>query len=592
MRPMRNRWLGLAALTLTLSACGRSDDTRGVSVESPAEVASAPAQKTSLLEGLDQPQRMELPTGPASEAFNFGECAEELQLSLIYRNGDSPKKLMPAATSGGIGCIDVDRDGWPDLVMPQGGDLPWQGPSELSADELWRNVRGQKFESVTQQSSVSDSGYGHGVGVGDFDNDGFDDFYVSNVGEDALFRNLGDGTFENVTHVVRISNPAWASSVAFADLNSDGMLDIFVCNYVDYDPLHPVGCFDDKDQPATCHPKEVGDVPNRMFLNLGNGEFRECADERGLNAPGSKSLGVVAADFDQDGDQDVYVANDTEANHLLINDGSGQFSEEGVARGAAASGLGHYQASMGVAYGDYDRDGWTDLYVTHFIDDSNTLYRNLGGGVFSDETRSTTLHQDTLEYLAFGTAMCDFDADGWLDIFIANGHIDDWRDRTGDPWKMKAQLFRGKSGQWSDVSAASGPYFHREVLGRGVAVIDFDEDADPDLCVIHQNENVGLLRNSTKSGQWVKLDLVGIESNRNATGATISLRQGKIQWTVPSAGGGSYCSASQRTSFVGLGDSSEPCEVTVRWPSGKETRYSSVSVGRHYFCLEDGRIVH
>lgn len=514
----------------------------------------------------------------------FEDVAEKLGLNFIFQNGDSPQKLMPSATSGGCAWSDIDRDGWPDLICPQGGSMD---PSTIAdSDQVFRNMQGQRFWNCTEATAIVESGYSHGVAVGDFDNDGFDDLYISNVGPDILHRNLGDGTFQPMPAAAGIVNEAWAASAAFGDLDGDGDLDIFVCNYVDYDPSQPIACLDENGKPTTCHPRDVGESANVCFINNADLTFTESAMASGLLAPGSKSLGVVIADLDGDHDADVYVANDTEANHLFVNDGSGNFIENGVSLGVASSGLGHMQASMGVAFGDYDRNGAPDLYVTHFIDDSNTMYKNLGGGNFTDSTRDCGLHQTTLAFLAFGTVMADLDADGWQDLFIANGHIDDWRERTGAAWHMSAQVLRYHDQHWEDVSANSGTYFQQQWLGRGVASCDFDLDGAVDIAVVHQNANIGLLNNEAEIGNFLHLEFLGAQSNRNAIGVEVKVEQLGEKWVQQLAGGTSYCSSNEQAVYIGVGDSDDPVRLSVKWPSGKSFQAEHVSVNAHYLISE------
>ncbi|MFG0334141.1 MAG: CRTAC1 family protein [Maioricimonas sp. JB049] len=523
-----------------------------------------------LLEGLDEvPATTHDVAAPLENAIRFEDVHHAAGIDFVFDTGASQgRHLMPEATSGGGAWLDYDADGWPDLLFVQGGRFTENGAAEGAGDQLYRNLGNGRFRLVTEFSGIADSVYGHGASVGDFNGDGFDDFYVSNVGEDALYLNLGDGTFEEITAEAGISNPRWASSAAWGDLNGDNLLDLYVCNYVDYDPYDPIACFDADGNPGTCHPRDVDDVPNVCFINQGDGTFTEEADRRGLNGPGSKSLGVVIADFNGNRQMDVYVANDTTANHLFINQGDGRFSEQGLTLGCSMSGLGQFQASMGVAFGDYDRNGWPDLYVTHFTMDSNTLYRNIGDAAFTDVTREVHLHQPTLRMLGFGTVMADFNADGWQDLFVANGHIDDWRDVNGDAWHMQPQMFRFDGRRWHDVSRQSGQYFERELLGRAVASADYDRDGDLDLMVIHQEDTAGLLRNDSDGGHWLQLRLVGTDSNRQGIGARVTVKQADRVLVSQLAGGTSYCTSHQAIIHFGLGESAEACQVQVQWPGG------------------------
>lgn len=506
---------------------------------------------------------------PPQPRLRFVDVHEDLDLNFTFDNGRSRARLMVESTSGGAGWLDYDADGWWDLFLPQGGNPFTQDePSRPSGDRLFRNVLGHRFIDISEQAAISDVEFGHGTAVGDFDNDGFDDVYVTNVGPDLLYRNQGDGTFDEVSRSAGIDNPLWGSSAAWADLDLDGSLDLYVCNYVDYDPRNPVSCLYRTGEPGICHPEDADPVPNRCYLNQGDGTFDEVADERGLNGPESKALGVVVADFNGDRLPDVYVANDVAANHMFINRGDARFDEQAVALGCAYSGLGDYQASMGVAFGDYDENGFPDLYLTHFTQDSNTLYANHGPGGFEDTTRKAGLHRPTLPYLAFGTVMADFDCDGRQELFVANGHIDDWREITGDRWYMPPQLFSYDGSRWGEIGKAAGSYFEREWLGRAVATADFDGDGDLDVAVIHQNDEMALLRNDSERGHWLKFHFLGSSSNRRGIGVTVTVTQSGRRRTQQLPGGTSYCASHEPVLVFGLGDSSEPCHVAIHWPGG------------------------
>lgn len=586
------------------SAWERSGDLAGLPDQNETTPTPTASKPQGLLEGLavdphrgeagesgDRPQRNQH-TGKVSETLpaggvRFSDVHGQIGLEFVCDNGASRKKLMVESTAGGAGWLDYDSDGWPDLYLPQGGNpFAEDQMRRPSNDQLFRNVFGRAFVRVTEQAGISDAEFGHGVAVGDFDNDGFDDVYVTNVGPDILYHNNGDGTFTNVTKAAGIDSRLWGSSAAWGDLDSDGDLDLYVCNYVDYDPRHPIACLSDDGKPGICHPLKMDPVPNRCFLNLGDGTFRESAEEQGLTGPGSKALGLVIADFNGDTRPDVYVANDTAGNHLFLNQGGGRFQERALLLGCAYSGLGQYQASMGVAFGDYDNNGFPDLYLTHFTKDSNTLYANYGPQGFEDTTRSTGLHLPTLKYLGFGTVMADFDFNGRQELFVANGHIDDWRKQNGDLWYMPAQLFTFDGRAWQEVDSAAGPYFDHPWLGRAVASADFDNDNDLDLLVIHQNDPAALLRNDSQKGHWLKMQFVGIRSNRRGIGVEVTVVQGSQRFAQQLPGGTSYCASHQPVLFFGLGDSAHSCNVQVLWPSGQQQTMTDVAVDQSLVLYE------
>lgn len=493
----------------------------------------------------------------------------ELGLDFTYDNGASGKALMVESTGGGGGWIDFDRDGWPDLYLVQGGD-PLAETPHADGDRIVRNIEGRLFADVTEFARPLDHGYGQGLAVGDFDNDGFEDLLITNVGKDALWKNQGDGTFRDITDGTGTGDPRWGASAAWFDLDLDGDLDLFVCNYLQYDVRNPVACRRSDGAPAICHPESIDAEQSDCYENLGDGSFRKVAREWGLLAPNGKSLGVAIADFNGDGLPDVFVSNDTTANHMFVGDAQRRFSERAVALGCAYNSLGLYQANMGIACNDYDQNGFLDLYVTTFTDDSNTLFANLGSAGFRDVTRVEGLHAPTIETLGFGTVMQDFNADGHMDLFNANGHIDDWRDK-GDLWKMRPELLSYVGPNWTLHSPAqAGAFFDQEHLGRAVSTADFDRDGDIDLLVVFQDRPAALLVNESDRGNWLQVECPGLRSNRRGIGAKVTVVQGAKTWTQQLTGGTSYCAAHEPLLTVGLGPSAEPCTVTVEWPGNAQ----------------------
>ncbi len=495
----------------------------------------------------------------------FVNASSSSKISFTYETGAKGNALMVESTGGGCGWGDFDRDGFADIYLVQGGDCT-ANTVHPTGDRLLCNLSGTEFIDVTLSTRVTDNSYGQGVAIGDYNQDGFPDILVTNVGKDLLWMNLGDGTFANTSIETGIGDPRWGSSAAWADLDLDGDLDLFVCNYLKYDVFNPVACRTSDGTPATCHPEELDPEDNECYENQGDGAFRPIAKEANLLAPGSKSLGIAIADFNQDGRIDLYVANDTTANHLFERSSDGHYVERAVQLGCAMNIMGQYQASMGIAVGDYDHNGLIDLYVTHFLQDSNTLYRNLGEAGFHDVTRTTGLHKPTLPFLAFGTVMADFNSDGFEEIFIANGDIDDTRSRKGAK-EMSPQLFTFDGQAWLDYSKESGDYFQGKYVGRGVASADYDNDGDLDLAVIHQESPMALLKNiSAKKGTWFELELIGVEANRNAIGAIVEVVQGKKRLVKHLVGGSSYCASNQPVLCFGLADNNDTCDVVIHWP--------------------------
>ena len=554
--------------------------------DKPAGVATpaAKAEKASPFK-FERPVRSEGKNGDDSVPCpRFEDVTAARGLEHVYRNGEAGGSLMVEAIGGGVGWLDYDRDGLWDLYFNQGGDPAVADRSNQPFDRIFRRLppsAGGRFIDVTAACGIHETGYGQGVAVGDFDDDGFDDVYVTNVGANTLYRNLGDGTFVDSTAAAGVGDERWSSSAAWADLDGDGDLDLYVCNYVRYDPFHPMDCRNVKGEPRICHPRDVEHWPDECYENLGDGSFRPVAQAWGLFGPGNKALGVAVADFTNDGLPDIYVANDTTPNFLFVNEGKGadgemRFRESATLLGCAVDRNGMAQASMGLAVGDYDDNGWLDVYSTHFYDESNTLYRNLGASGFEDVTGLVGLHEPTLPRLGFGTAMADFNADGRQELIIANGHVENY---PGSPLlKMKAQLFSFNGQRFKDCSSAAGPYFEEKLVGRGVALADFDGDGDLDVAIAHQNSPAALLENRSAAGHWLTFQCIGERSNRRGIGARVTVTSGDRTWIRELCGGSSYASTHQPLLAVGLGDRGGPCTVEIRWPSGATQRLEGTAV--------------
>lgn len=499
-------------------------------------------------------------------SIQFTSVAASSGMQFTYTNGARGNVLMVESTGGGAGWLDFDVDGRPDAYFCQGCDpVQSQSPNQ-PLDAIFRQVAGSQFESTTSAARIDERRYGQGVCIGDYNDDGFDDVYVTNVGRNTLWRNMGDGTFVDVTDEAGVGVDRWSSSAAFADLDLDGDLDLYVCTYCIYDVTNPIDCRDVQGRKRTCHPKDVAPWPDECFFNQGDGTFRAEAKERGLFGPGNKALGVIVSDFDKDGDPDIYIANDTTENFYFENNGSTQFRELAQRKGCAVNRNGMRQASMGLAFGDFDRDGWQDFYSTHFYADSNTLYRNLGGNKgFEDATGHTNLHEPTLNYLGFGTVMYDFDQNGTMEIVVANGHVES---QIGEAlYAMRPQLFTYNGEAFDELENDVGDYFQKRFVGRGIASADFDNDGDLDLLMVHQNAPAELLRNDAKRGAWLKVLLRGRGVNRRGVGCWIELlTPGGEKFTQELCGGSSYVSSMQPCLIFGIGNEKGPVELTIHWP--------------------------
>jgi hypothetical protein len=550
-----------------------------------AAAAPVPAE---VMAGLEIPS-----LGSTGRAFasststrvRYRDEAEVSRLTFVFENGESSKHRNPEALGGGIGLLDYDQDGWQDVYVMQGGPFPPPGPS-AGGDRLFRNRGDGTFEDATQRAGLDKlrQGYGHGVSVGDLDNDGDPDLIVTRWRSYAVYRNDG-GRFVDVTEAWGLGGDrGWPSSSALADLDGDGDLDLYVCHYMRYDPETTPPCLDEATNAyICCRPGSIPAEADHLFRNDG-GKFVDVTREAGVLDENGRGLGVVAADLDGDGKVDLFVANDTTANYLFRNLGGLRFEEVGHVAGVAGKADGGYQAGMGIACGDLDGDGRFDLAVTNYYAEGTVLYKNLGHGLFADRSAATGLGKATRYRLGFGIAFLDADNDGGLDVIQANGHLYPYRDR---PYRMPLQLLVGRDDTLIDIGASAGPLFTVPRLGRALASGDLDNDGRVDAVVIDHNAPLVYLCNRTEpDGRWLVLRLEGTASNRDAVGAVVTVKNDERTWFLQRNGGGSYQSASDPRLHLGLGDGTGPVSVEVRWPSGRVDRHGSLETDAAYHLRE------
>lgn len=503
----------------------------------------------------------------------FHDISRERGVDHTYRNGTSSRQLMTESTGAGAGWLDFDCDGQIDLCLPQGGEPTPDRIQQRGADRLFRQRPDGVFQEVADLAGTVCFEYGQGVTSADFNEDGFPDLLVTNVGPNLMLSNNGDGTFSSLGDDSLPPATSWSTSAAFGDVDQDGDLDLYICNYADYAPHQPIECLDDAGKPSICHPRNVPAALDQFYLNNSDGTFTECALERGLHGPDNRALCLVMLDLNRDGSLDIYVGNDTTANFLFLNDGSGFFTESALGMGGAVNATGASQASMGIAVGDFDRNGFQDLCLTHFSGEYNTLYQNNGPGGFRDFTSLSGLRSLTLPKLAFGAVMHDFNGDGHEDLLFANGHIDPVNP-DGDGYEMKPQVLSFNGQRWVDGSDSAGAVFQEPGVGRGIAIADIDGDGDSDAAYVRQNSPVMLLENTSDPGNTIRLGLIGTECNRNALGSYVAIDWGNGMLHEQALFcGESYASANQHVVEFARPAQTAVGAGTVKWPDGSEQTF-------------------
>jgi enediyne biosynthesis protein E4 len=535
---------------------------------------------------------------PKSLSFTFTNIATEagLDASTVF-GGKERNKYLLETTGCGVAFFDYDNDGWLDVFQVNGYTLEGFPNGQEPINHLYRNKRNGTFEDVTRQSGLVQSGWGQGVCVGDYDNDGFEDLFVSYWGKNQLYRNKGDGTFENVTRKAHLSNSRtrWGTGCTFMDYDRDGLLDLFVANYIDLDlesaPVPESGLCRYKGIKVACGPPGLLGGKNVLYHNNGDGTFTDVSDKTGITkANGTYGLGACTLDFDNDGWTDIYVANDSNPSALYHNNQDGTFTDVGVKTGCAYSQDGKPQAGMGIGVGDFDRNGWMDIFKTNFAGDTSTLYSNNGKGFFEDITFSGGIGLNT-RWLGWGCGFIDLDNDGWLDLFLANGHVypEVSQIKTEAGYRQRKVVYRNfGNGKFEDITELLGPPSTTPKASRGCAFGDFDNDGDMDIVINNVHDAPDLFRlDSFNKNHWLTLKLVGTRSNRSAIGSRVRcVAKGESQFQEV-RGGGSYISQNDLRVHFGLADATKVDRLEVRWPNGLEEEWSTLEVDR-FMTLKEG----
>jgi enediyne biosynthesis protein E4 len=588
--------LGVLVAVAVLAGC--STDRRGPGSDGSRGAGETPASNPATGSGLD------------SQRDWFADRAGETGLQFVYFNGMSGEFYFPEMIPPGVGLLDYDSDGDLDVYLVQGQMLgagktlgqalfPPQGPLPLRG-RLYRNdlqvhadgTRALHFADVTEQSGIDASGYGMGVATGDFDNDGCVDLYLTNLGRNQMFRNNCDGTFADVSKQSGTDDSGWGVSASFVDYDRDGWLDLYVGNYAQYDIKTDQKCTNMNGRRDYCSPSAYRAQRDRLYHNNRDGTFTDVTAKALVGGSFGPALGVVSADFNNDGWSDIYVANDGQENLLWMNQRDGTFKNMGLLSGAALTADGKAEASMGVDAGDFDNDGDQDLVMTELTGQGINLYVNDGSGVFEDQSARSELGSASLEYTGFGTAWFDFDNDSWLDILAVNGTIQALEGRATHrfPYDQRMLLFRNlRNGRFEDVTDHAGAVFKLSQVARGAAFGDIDNDGDVDVLVGNLNAPMRLLINNIGSrNHWLGLRLLGERMPRDMLGAKVQIirKNAPALWRRARTDG-SYASANDPRVLVGLGDSTEAPRVRVVWPGGRTEEWSAVAIDR-YTTLKEG----
>jgi hypothetical protein len=531
------------------------------------------------------------PAAPRAEpsTLRFRDISATSGIGFTHVSGNSPEKYFPTANGSGVALLDYDGDGRLDLYFATTRNFPFDAPTTSEGNRLYRNRGDGTFEDVTERAKVGFRGFCHGVVAGDLDNDGHPDLYLTNFGPNVLYLNNGDGTFRAAVGF-GAECASWSTAAAPLDFDRDGRLDLYVTCYGQwtFEGEHPF-CGDEATGIRThCSQKSILPARHFLFRNRGDGTFEDVTERAGVLRRDGRGMGVVAADINRDGWTDLYVANDQCPHFLFLNKGNGTFDDVTESSGAAYTESGHYQAGMGVDIEDVTGDRFPELFVTNFQAEYNTLHQTLDGRIFQDVSAWAGIVKDSLPYVGWGCAMADFDNDGWPDMLVVNGHVDDNLEtigRTG-PYAQPAKVWRNQGGGRFRLVADPGPFFIAGQVARGAAFGDIDNDGDIDVVVNRMDQHPAVLLNESDQGRWLRLELVGTRSNRSAIGAVVEVHAGGRVLSRQVKGGGSYASSNDPRLLIGVGAAERVEKVDIVWPSGRRSSLTRPALGRDHWVRE------
>lgn len=557
-------WIGSLAAILCFNGCGDSQPP-------PAPKKSALKFDSMLKDGSENKVTSE---EDGLQTTIRLKTVVDHGITFVHESGNSEERPFPAANGSGVGVVDYDLDGLPDLFFPNGAQFPIALDQREVVDGFYRNLGQLRFQSTARFAGVDHPGFSAGVAAGDFNHDGFSDLYVTCFGENCLYLNQGDGTFENVAAIAGVNDKHWGTSAVWLDMNNDGLLDLYVGNYGIWefrDPATHKPCHGHApDVRIFCSPKSVDGAPDFLFLNRGDGTFEDISQLSGIAARLSRTQGVLAADFNGDGWIDLYLGNDMHANSLFLNSGNGSFKDETDASGMGYSSDGLAQAGMGVAAADINQNLDLEVFVTNYMGENNNLYQQVRAGRWGDQSSVQGLAADSLSYVGWGTAFVDLDLDRWPDLIVTNGHTD--HNKPNQPYAQPAFIWQNVKGRFRKISSDAGECLKATRVGRGLAIVDLDNDARNDFVLSNVGQPPELIQNQTPDIKAWLLTLEGRAANRDAIGATVLVESDAGRTIHHLCGGGSYLSQHQLR--VSVPFEAGKVKATIRWAGDKTSHVS------------------